>query len=205
MDKAKPFEISKPVVYEAWKKVKANKGSAGIDDQTIEDFERNFGDNLYKIWNRMSSGSYFPKAVKTVEIPKKDGGQRALGIPTVSDRVCQMVVVMYLEPEIEPHFHDDSYGYRPNKSAIQAVGVARQRCWRYDWTVDLDIRKYFDTIPHDLLWRAVNKHTQCKWILLYIASACKKKDLTLARPPMIDALFGCLTKTVYSKKLEEIQ
>jgi RNA-directed DNA polymerase len=168
MNKAKPFDISKQVVVEAWKRVKANKGSAGIDGQTIEDFEENLKDNLYKIWNRMSSGSYFPPAVKTVEIPKKGGGQRALGIPTVSDRIAQMVVKIYFEPEVEPFFHEDSYGYRPNKSAIEAVGVARQRCWRYDWVVDLDIRKCYDTIPHDLLMRAVRKHTQCKWILLYI-------------------------------------
>lgn len=168
MDKAKPFDISKEVVLEAWKQVKANKGSAGIDDQTIEDFEKNLKDNLYKIWNRMSSGSYFPPAVKTVEIPKKGGGQRALGIPTVSDRIAQTVVKIYFEPEVEPFFHKDSYGYRPNKSAKEALGVARQRCWRYDWLVDLDIRKCFDTIPHDLLMRAVQKHTQCKWILLYI-------------------------------------
>ncbi len=168
MDKAKPFDISKKVVLEAWKQVKANKGSAGIDDQTIEDFEENLKDNLYKIWNRMSSGSYFPPAVKTVEIPKKGGGQRALGIPTVSDRIAQTVVKIYFEPEVEPFFHKDSYGYRPNKSAKEALGVARQRCWRYDWLVDLDIRKCFDTIPHDLLTRAVQKHTQCKWILLYI-------------------------------------
>ena len=169
MDKAKPFDISKQVVYEAWKQVKANRASAGIDEMTIEDFEKNLKDNLYKLWNRMSSGSYFPQAVKTVEIPKKDGGQRALGIPTVEDRIAQAVVTMYLEPEIDSHFHNDSYGYRPNKSAIEAVGVARQRCWCYDWVVDLDIRKYFDTIPHELLWRAVNKHTQCKWIHLYIS------------------------------------
>lgn len=168
MDKAKPFDISKKVVLEAWKQVKANKGSAGIDDQTIEDFEENLKDNLYKIWNRMSSGSYFPPADKTVEIPKKGGGQRALGIPTVSDRIAQTVVKIYFEPEVEPFFHKDSYGYRPNKSAKEALGVARQRCWRYDWLVDLDIRKCFDTIPHDLLTRAVQKHTQCKWILLYI-------------------------------------
>jgi len=168
MDKAKPFDISKKVVLEAWKQVKANKGSAGIDDQTIEDFEKNLKDNLYKIWNRMSSGSYFPPAVKTVEIPKKGGGQRALGIPTVSDRIAQTVVKIYFEPEVEPFFHNDSYGYRPNKSAKEALGVARQRCWSYDWLVDMDIRKCFDTISHDLLMRAVQKHTQCKWILLYI-------------------------------------
>jgi RNA-directed DNA polymerase len=146
MNKAKPFDISKQVVVEAWKRVKSNKGSAGIDGQTVEDFEENLKDNLYKIWNRMSSGSYFPPAVKTVEIPKQGGGQRALGIPTVSDRIAQMVVKIHFEPEVEPIFHKDSYGYRPNKSAIEAVGVARQRCWRYDWLVDMDVRKCFNSI-----------------------------------------------------------
>jgi RNA-directed DNA polymerase len=185
MNKAKPFDISKQVVLEAWKRVKANKGSAGIDEQTIEDFEENLKDNLYKIWNRMSSGSYFPPAVKTVEIPKKGGGQRALGIPTVSDRIAQMVVKIYFEPEVEPFFHKDSYGYRPSKSAIEAVGVARQRCWRYDWLVDLDIRKCFDTIPNDLLMRGVRKHTQCMWVLLYIQrwleAPVQQPDGTLVR------------------------
>ena len=168
MCNTKPFDISKHVVWEAYKRVKANKGAAGIDDESISDFEEHLKDNLYKIWNRMSSGSYFPPAVKTVEIPKKSGGQRALGIPTVSDRIAQMVVKIYFEPEVEPIFHKDSYGYRPNKSATEAVGVAGQRCWRYDWLVDMDIRKCFDTIPNDLLMRGVRKHTQCKWVLLYI-------------------------------------
>jgi RNA-directed DNA polymerase len=183
MSKAKPFEISKKIVFEAWKQVKANKGSAGVDGQTIEQFEENLKDNLYKLWNRMSSGSYFPPPVKTVEIPKKDGGKRGLGIPTVSDRVAQMVVKLYLEPHIDPHFHQDSYGYRPNKSAKQAVGIARERCWRYNWVVDLDLRKYFDTIDQQLLMRAVRKHTQCKWILLYLqrwlTAPIQQTDLTL--------------------------
>ena len=184
MNKAKPFDISKQVVVEAWKRVKANKGSAGIDGQTVEDFEENLKDNLYKIWNRMSSGSYFPPAVKTVEIPKQGGGQRALGIPTVSDRIAQMIVKIHFEPEVEPIFHEDSYGYRPNKSAIEAVGVARQRCWRYDWLVDMDVRKCFNSISHELLMRAVRKHTQCKWVLLYIErwlkGAVQQTDGTLA-------------------------
>lgn len=168
LNKAKSYDISKQVVWEAWKRVKANKGAAGIDEETILGFEENLKDNLYKLWNRMSSGSYFPPPVRTVEIPKKDGGRRALGIPTVSDRLAQTVVKMYLEPKVEPCFHSDSYGYRPNKSAIEAVGVARQRCWRFDWVLDLDIKGYFDNIDHDLLMRAVRKHTDCRWILLYV-------------------------------------
>ncbi len=168
MSKAKPFSISKRVVFEAYKRVKANKGAAGVDQETISDCERDLKNNLYKIWNRMASGSYFPPPVRVVEIEKKDGGQRRLGVPTVADRIAQMVVKMYLEPFVEPHFHPDSYAYRPNKSAIQAVGVARERCWRYDWVLDCDIRGFFDNIDHDLLMRAVRKHTDCKWILLYI-------------------------------------
>ena len=140
MKKAKPFEIAKQVVWKAWKQVKANKGAAGVDSETIADFERNLKDNLYKIWNRMSSGTYFPPAVRTVKIPKPDGRQRTLGIPTVGDRVAQMVLKLYLEPVVEPVFHPDSFGYRPSKSAIEAIGVTRKRCWRYNWVVDLDIK-----------------------------------------------------------------
>ena|SRR5208282_1590311 len=168
LSKAKPFSISKQVVWDAFKRVKANGGAAGVDGETIAELESDLKGNLYKLWNRMSSGSYFPPPVRTVEIPKDDGGIRPLGIPTVSDRVAQMVVKMYLEPEVEPHFHQDSYGYRPGKSAIEAVGIARQRCWRYDWVVDLDIKGFFDNLDHNLVMRAVRKHTDCKWILLYI-------------------------------------
>jgi len=168
LKKAKPFEISKQVVWEAWKHVKANRGAAGVDSQSISDFEANLKDNLYKIWNRMSSGSYFPPPVRTVAIPKKTGGQRHLGIPTVSDRVAQMVVKSYFEPLVEPSFHKDSYGYRPGKSAIQAVAVTRERCWRYDWVLEFDIKGLFDNIDHDLLLKAVKHHTESKWILLYI-------------------------------------
>lgn len=168
MSKAKPFSISKRVVFESYKRVKANKGAAGVDKESISDFEKDLKNNLYKIWNRMSSGSYFPPPVRVVKIEKKDGGQRRLGVPTVADRIAQMVVKMYLEPFVEPHFHPDSYAYRPNKSAIQAVGVARKRCWRYDWVLDFDIRGFYDNIDHDLLMRAVRKHTDCRWILLYI-------------------------------------
>lgn len=153
---------------EAYRRVKANKGAEGIDGESIEDFEGNLKGNLYKIWNRMSSGSYFPPAVKTVEIPKADGKKRKLGIPTVSDRIAQMVVKIYLEPTVEPYFHPDSYGYRPKKSAIQALGVARKRCWDYDWVVDIDIKGFFDNIDHELMMKAVGKHTQEPWMLIYV-------------------------------------
>lgn len=168
MDKTKPYQISKIIVYEAFKRVKANKGAAGIDGESISAFEENLKDNLYKIWNRMSSGSYFPPPVKTVEIPKKNGGTRMLGVPTVADRVAQMTVKSCFEPLVEPHFHPDSYGYRPGKSAIDAVGITRQRCWKYDWVLEFDIKGLFDNIDHELLMKAVRKHTDCKWIILYI-------------------------------------
>ncbi len=168
MDKAKPYDISKHVVLEAYKRVKANKGAAGIDDESITAFEENLKDNLYKIWNRMSSGSYFPPPVKAVEIPKKSGGKRILGVPTVSDRIAQMVAKMYLEPMVEPHFHPDSYGYRPRKSAIEAVAVTRQRCWQYDWLLEFDIKGLFDNIDHELLQRAIKTHTDLQWLILYI-------------------------------------
>ena len=168
MDKAKSWSIPKLYVWDAYKRVKANRGAAGVDDQTIEEFERDLANNLYKLWNRMSSGSYFPPPVKRVNIEKRGGGSRPLGIPTVSDRIAQAVVKGYLEPELEKHFHPDSYGYRPGKSALDAVGVARERCWRYAWVLDLDIKSYFDTISHELLLRAVRKHTDCPWVLLYI-------------------------------------
>src|SRR5512132_1379991 len=168
MSEAKPFCISKWEVWEAYKRVKANHGAAGVGEQTIADFERNLKGNLYKIWNRMSSGSYFPPPVRTVKIPKANGGERKLGIPTVSDRIAQQVVKSRLEPAVDPLFHPDSYGYRPGKSALDAVGQARQRCWRYDWILDLDIQNFFDRIDINLLRRAVRKHTDCPWVLLYI-------------------------------------
>ena len=168
MDKAKPFSISKQAVWEAFKRIKTNQGAAGVDGQSIEEFEKDLSNNLYKLWNRMSSGSYLPSPVRKVDIPKPDGRMRPLGIPTVADRVAQMVVKHYLEPILEPHFHPDSYGYRPGKSALDAVGIARKRCWKYHWALDLDIKSFFDTIDHELLMRAVRKHTDCKWVLLYI-------------------------------------
>lgn len=164
----KPFEITKQMVWNAYKLVKKRKGSAGADEQSLEEFDRDLKNNLYKLWNRLSSGCYFPPPVLRVEIPKKDGGKRALGIPTVSDRIAQMVVKQFLEPKVEPHFHEDSYGYRPGKSAIDAVGVARKRCWRNDFVLDVDIKNFFDSINHELLMKAVKKHTDCKWVLLYI-------------------------------------
>jgi RNA-directed DNA polymerase len=168
LPESKPFLISKHSVLEAWKRVKANQGAAGIDEESIQDFERKLKDNLYRIWNRMSSGSYLPPPVKTVAIPKTGGGERKLGIPTVADRVAQMVVKMHLEPKVEPLFHPDSYGYRPFKSAHDAVGQARKRCWKYDWVLDLDIKGFFDNIPHELLMRAVRKHAPEKWVVLYV-------------------------------------
>ena len=168
MSKAKPFCISKWEVWEAYRRVKANQGAAGVDGQSIADFEVDLKNNLFKIWNRMSSGSYFPPPVRRVDIPKDDGGMRPLGIPTVADRIAQTVVKRYLEPILEEYFHPDSYGYRPEKSAIEALRVARQRCWKYDWVLDLDIKGFFDSIDWRLLLRAVRKHTDCKWVLLYI-------------------------------------
>jgi RNA-directed DNA polymerase len=169
MDRAKPFCIAKRDVWEAYKQVKANRGAAGVDGQSIEDFDEDLSKNLYRIWNRMSSGSYFPPPVRRVDIPKGDaGGTRPLGIPTVSDRIAQMVVKRHLEPILEPVFHRDSYGYRPEKSAHDALSKARQRCWAYDWVLDLDIKSFFDEIDWNLLMRAVRLHTECPWVLLYL-------------------------------------
>ncbi len=184
--KPKPFEIPKRLVWQAYKLVKANKGAGGVDEQSLAEFEGALSDNLYRIWNRMSSGSYFPPPVKAVSIPKKSGGERVLGIPTVSDRVAQAVVKLVLEPEVEPYFHDDSYGYRPGKSAHQAIEVTRKRCWWHDWVLDMDIKGFFDKIDHGLLMRAVKKHTDCKWIKLYIErwlkAPVRMPDGTLSDP-----------------------
>jgi RNA-directed DNA polymerase len=168
MSKTKSYSIAREVVWEGYKRVKANKGAAGVDEQSITKYEEKLKNNLYKLWNRMSSGSYMPAPVRVVKIPKADGKERALGIPTVEDRIAQMVVKINLEPKLEPIFHEDSYGYRPGKSAKEAIGVARKRCWRNDWVVDIDIKGYFDNIDHDLMMRALERHTQEKWILLYI-------------------------------------
>ena len=166
--KPKSFEISKRAVWEAWRRVKANKGAAGVDGESIAEFERDLKGNLYKLWNRLSSGSYFPPPVRAVEIPKKDGSSRMLGVPTVADWIAQTVVCGYLEPDVEPVFHEDSYGYRPGRSALDAVGVCRERCWRQDWVLDLDIRAFFDRVPWDLVLKAVAHHTDQRWVLMYV-------------------------------------
>ena len=168
LSKTKPFCISKKSVMAAWERVKANKGSHGVDEESIQEFEKNLKDNLYKIWNRMSSGTYFPPPVRAVEIPKSDGQKRLLGIPTVSDRVAQAVAKQFLESIVEPKFHEDSYGYRPGKSALDAVGEARKRCWRQDWVIDMDIKGFFDNLDHELIMKAVRFHTDEKWIHLYV-------------------------------------
>jgi RNA-directed DNA polymerase len=167
----KPFSIPKQLVWEAYQQVKANKGAAGVDGQSIEDFEKDLRNNLYKIWNRMSSGTYFPPPVRAVEIPKPHGGgTRMLGIPTVADRVAQTVAALALEPRTESIFHDDSYGYRPGRSPLMAVAKCRERCWKKDWVIDLDVRKFFDSVDHDLMVKAVEAnitHEQ-RWVVLYV-------------------------------------
>jgi RNA-directed DNA polymerase len=169
MPDAKPYVIPKRLVWDAYQRVKANQGAAGVDGESLAAFEADLKNNLYKVWNRMSSGSYLPPPVRLVEIPKDNGGIRPLGIPTVADRVAQTVVKLVLEPRVDPHFHPDSYGYRPGKSALDAVGKARQRCWATDWVIDVDITAFFDSIPHDLVERAVAHHTDLPWVRLYIA------------------------------------
>jgi RNA-directed DNA polymerase len=165
---AKPFDIPKRLVWEAYKEVKANGGAAGVDKESIEAFEVNLKDNLYRIWNRMSSGSYFPPPVKAVPIPKKSGGIRVLGVPTVSDRIAQTVVKKVLEPILDPVFDDNSFGYRPGRSAHDAVAITRQRCWQYDWVVEFDIKGLFDNIDHELLMKALRHHCKIRWVLLYV-------------------------------------
>jgi len=168
MNQAKSFPITKRQVWEAYLQVKNSKGGPGYDKESMEKFESNLKDNLYKIWNRLASGSYFPPPVLKVEIPKADGGTRSLGIPTVGDRIAQATVRNYLEPIVESTFHEDSYGYRPNKSALQALAKARSRCWRDDWVLDVDIKSFFDSIDHQLMLAAVKKYTQCPWVMLYV-------------------------------------
>jgi len=165
----KSFDISKRLVWEAYQKVKSNKGAAGVDGQSLADFAQDEKDNLYKIWNRMSSGSYFPPPVRAVDIPKPGGrGVRRLGVPTVADRIAQTVVTMMLESEVEKVFHPDSYGYRPRRSALDAVGVCQQRCWERRWVIDLDIQAFFDNVPHAEILQAVARHTELPWVLLYV-------------------------------------
>jgi len=186
LEQTKPFAISKRKLWEAYLAVKRNGGTAGIDGMTIEAIARKEKDLLYKLWNRMSSGSYHPQAVKRVDIPKKSGGTRPLGIPTVLDRVAQMTARLYFEPKLEPHFHPDSYGYRPKKSAHQAIEVTRRRCWEYDWVIDVDIKGFFDAIDHELLLKAVDFHKPEAWVRLYIerwlkAPAINDKDEKIER------------------------
>lgn len=168
MKSAKAFDIPKTLVWDAYHDVKKSGGGPGVDRQSMEDFESALKNNLYKIWNRLSSGSYFPPPVLRVEIPKSDGGVRELGIPTIRDRIAQATVKRYLEPLVEPYFHEDSFGYRPGRSALDAVAKARQRCWRDDWVLDLDISKFFDTLDHDLVMRDIRRFTSCKRVLLNI-------------------------------------
>jgi RNA-directed DNA polymerase len=165
----KPFDISKWEVWEAWERVKANKGAPGVDGRSVEDFEKDLKNNLYKIWNRMSSGSYFPPPVRAVEIPKSHGGgTRILGVPTVADRIAQTVVARRLEARAEPAFHPDSYGYRPGRSALDAVDRCRRRCWKTNWVIDLDIQKFFDSVRWDLVVKAVEANTDLPWVVLYV-------------------------------------
>lgn len=168
MSQAKPFAIPKQSVWKAWLQVKANRGAHGVDGETIEAFEQQLGRNLYKLWNRMSSGSYFPPPVRAVEIPKGNGKMRLLGIPTVADRVAQAVVRNHLEAQVEPCFHRDSYAYRPSRSALEAISVIRSRCWKYDWVLEFDIKGAFDHIDHELMMKAVQHHTRCPWVALYV-------------------------------------
>ena len=165
----KPFAIPKQLVWEAYRRVAANKGAAGVDGRSIEDFEADLRNNLYKIWNRMSSGTYFPPPVKAVEIPKPHGGgTRILGVPTVGDRIAQTVVALALEARTEAIFHGDSYGYRPRRSALDAVAMCRQRCQKKNWVLDLDVQKFFDSVDHDLMVKAVEANTDKKWVVLYV-------------------------------------
>jgi RNA-directed DNA polymerase len=165
----KPFDISKQEVWEAYRQVRANRGAPGVDGVTLTDFESDLKNNLYKIWNRMSSGSYFPPPVAAVEIPKPHGlGTRMLGIPTVADRIAQTVAARRLEAKVEPIFHPDSYGYRPKRAALDAVAVCRERCWSSDWVIDLDVEKFFDSVPWDLMVKAVEAHSTDPWVVLYV-------------------------------------
>lgn len=182
--KDKPFAIPKSMVWDAYRRVAAKKGAPGVDEQTLGEFEADLKNNLYKIWNRMSSGSYFPPPVRAVEIPKPHGGGvRVLGVPTVADRIAQTVVAMYMEPLVEPKFHSDSYGYRPKRDALDAIEVCRKRCWKFDWVIDLDVQKFFDTVPWDLVVKAVQDITDCRWVLLYVkrwlAAPIQQPDGTL--------------------------
>jgi RNA-directed DNA polymerase len=165
---AKPFEIPRKLVWQAYLEVKSKDGAAGVDQESLEVFEQDLKDNLYRIWNRLSSGTYFPPPVKAVAIPKKSGGTRVLGVPTVSDRIAQTVVKFVSEPIVEPIFDEDSYGYRPRRSAHDAIAITRKRCWRYDWVVEFDVQSFFDNLSHHLLMKALRHHCKNRWVLLNI-------------------------------------
>ena len=200
--KNKPFSIPKQLIFEAWEGVRENKGSAGIDNVSIKDYEGSLSDNLYKLWNRMSSGSYFPRSVKLVEIPKKGGGRRPLGIPTVEDRIAQNTVVLHISERLDKVFHENSYAYRPCRNAIDALSVARQRCWQYDWVLDMDISKFFDTIDHELLMLAVKRHVSEVWILLYIERWLKVPYLYCVRSTRYETTTSERTCAAQSASIE---
>ena len=166
--RSKPIPITKEMVRDAYRHVRSNKGSAGVDEEDLQKFEENLLPNLYKLWNRLSSGSYFPKPVKEVIIPKSGGGERKLGIPTVTDRIAQQVVKAFIEPRLESEFMANSYGYRPHKNAHQAIEQVRQNTRQYAWVVDMDISKFFDEVDHELLMKAVERHVSEKWVKMYI-------------------------------------
>ena len=175
----KPFDISKRAVWEAWEKVKANKGAPGVDAVTVAEFESDLKNNLYKIWNRLSSGTYFPPPVRAVEVPKPHGGgTRILGVPSVGDRVAQTVVAGVIEAGAEPVFHPGSYGYRPGRSALDAVAVCRRRCWEADWVIDLDIRKFFDEIDHTALMDRLRARIKDKRVCALVKAFLKSGVLT---------------------------
>lgn len=167
-EKAKPLPISREQVLEAFKKVKSNKGSAGIDKVSLQEFEGRLPDNLYKLWNRLASGSYFPPAVKEKEIKKDNGKVRKLGIPTVADRIAQQVIKDYIEPRLEKGFHESSFGYRPLKSAHQALTCVRENVRKYAWVIDLDITAFFDNVDHEKMMLALDKHVEGRWIKMYV-------------------------------------
>ncbi len=166
--KSRTVPITKQMVKEAYLKVKANQGSAGVDKESLEMFQADLLSNLYKLWNRLSSGSYFPKPVREVTIPKANGSKRILGIPTVNDRIAQQVIKAYIEPRLEATFHENSYGYRPLKSAHQAVALVRTNCWKYSWVIDMDIKSFFDEVDHELLLKALDCHVEEKWVKMYV-------------------------------------
>ena len=211
MDRRKPFQISQQEVLAAYRSVKTNRGAGGVDGVDFEKYEANLKDNLYKLWNRLSSGSYFPKAVRGVEIPKKSGKKRLLGIPTIEDRVAQMVVRNRFEPKVEPFFHENSYGYRPNRSALDAIGVTRERCWKYEWVLELDIVGLFYNIDHDLLLKAVKHYTDEKWEVLYIERFLKA-DMRMPDGKIVKrnsgtlkvGLFTCHSKYIHALRISVV-